>query len=302
MAQQSNILREAQEQDPLGRSPGLSHSPLGPKALHEDSWRGRLRQDRGRCHPWPQLCLVMSMAVIARPSPWPGPVPDSLRTTQRDLAPNCQPRCPSSLARVLPGLPPQVPWALPVPGGVDCWTGPAVPTLSMSLASRPLCTLQPGLACPTSPPAPGELPSVTPHLLVCSPATPGSQGSSLPSPREMKAGPEGHSGILPPRPPPHYFSSSSFSQPLPCTCRHLCRPGYPQNKWEAEPRSESEPMREARGEGEAHCTDEKAEAPERSDLPQARHPDVWSLVSWLPLHRSRAEGWGSPCWCFISSW
>lgn len=47
----------------------------------------------------------------------------------------------------------------------------------------------------------GELPSVTPHLLVCSPATPGSQGSSLPLPREMKAGPEGHSGsflLLPP--------------------------------------------------------------------------------------------------------
>ena len=99
-------------------------------------------------------------------------------------------------------------------------TSPAVPTLSVSLALPSLHTLtRAGLsqghlwhqAC---------LPHVTPHSPVCSPAKASSQGSSLPLPREMNVGPEGHSGILPCLLPPLLF----FLLLLPAFPLHLLSP------------------------------------------------------------------------------
>lgn len=141
IAQHSDILREAQEQDPPGRSPGLSHSlRLGPKALYGDSWRGA---EAGQTALPPMATAVFGHEYGGElPAP-PHSLAQSLTISEQHRETGTQ--SPALVSLLFGQSTPRSPHAgasiPPVPGGMDWWTGPAVPTLSMRLASRPLCTL-----------------------------------------------------------------------------------------------------------------------------------------------------------------
>lgn len=184
--------------------------------------------------PWPGPQL--SQSSMGRPGtqfPAPVPLPLAQRTAQSPHH-KCLGPCPC----------------------LEGQTGPGVPTLSTSLALPSLHTLTwAGLfqdhlwhqMC---------LPHVTPHSPVCSPAKASSQSSSLPLPREMNVGPEGHSGILPCLLPTITFLPPSPPSLFPTPLVTPAGLGTLKLSGRLSPGSESEPVRRALRE----C---KAETPQR---------------------------------------
>lgn len=163
--------------------------------------------------------------------PNPELVPHGPRAAQEDLAPTSQPWSPSPLARVLPSLPnsaftPVCPWRC-------------------GLTSCPQSTLDLGRPVPRSPLAPGYLPRVTTHLLIPRRQPPFAWKSK-----------SGAQGVL--EDPSSSSSSSSLSQPLPCTTAGL---GTLQLRGgRLSPGPESEPTGGTLRESKARHRAEKAEA------------------------------------------